>query len=179
MESVVRKLRQSRLLQVRLRQGRAGTREGGHALITALFVLLLVSLAVALVAASLQTALRGVRHELRSLRLMALTDASLSEAVARLADDGGFTGQPEHPFGGGTLRSEVIQIGAERWRVRAWAHYRGLDRGVQVTVRRTVSGYAISGWRRNDTSSLREGPVAGPPLTGPRGTAGRTPTADR
>jgi len=138
-------------------------------------VLLLVSLAVALVAASLQTAMRGVRHELRSIKLMALTDAALAEALARLAQSPGFTGQPDHPFGGGTLGSEVLQIGAERWQVRAWAHYGGLDRRVRVAVRHTVDGYAISGWRRNDTQLLQPGP----PLKAPRGSAAHRPAVGR
>jgi len=120
----------------------------GHALITALFVLLLVSLAVALVAASLSSAMGGVRHELWELRLTALTDAAVAEALARLAHNPGFGGRPDHPYGGGALGSEVVSLGAKRWRVKAWASYRGHRRAVRVEVRRTVDGYVISGWRR-------------------------------
>ena len=122
--------------------------EEGHALITALFVLLLVSLAVALVAASLDSAMRGVRHELRSLELTALADAALAEALAHLAQDPGFSGLGDHPYGGGVLGSKVLQVGSKRWRVEAWARHRGLVRRVRVDVRRTVRGHAVTGWRR-------------------------------
>lgn len=135
---------------VRSRRGRTGQK--GHALVTALFVLLLVSLAVALVAASMDSAMRGVRHELRSLKLTALTDAAVAEAMARLADSPGFTGQPAHPFGGGTLGSEVTKTGDTTWRIQAWARHGGITRTVRVDVRQTVRGYAISGWRRVDGS---------------------------
>lgn len=120
----------------------------GHVLVTALFVLLLVSLAVALVAASIDSAMRGVRHELRSLEVIALTDAAVAEAVGRLTINPAFGGQPDHPFGGGTLGSEVTQTGDRTWRIRAWARHGGITRTVQVEVQQTVDGYAITGWQR-------------------------------
>jgi hypothetical protein len=103
---------------------------------------------VALVAVSVDSAMRGVRHELRSLKLTALTDAALAEALAHLAQSPTFAGSGEHPFGGGVLGSQVLQVGSKRWRVESWARYRGLVRRVRVDVRQTVDGYAISGWRR-------------------------------
>lgn len=144
------------LRRVPLRRRRGGSsrrrQERGHALITALFVLLLVSLAVALVAAALDSAMRGVRHELRSLELTALTDAALAEALAHLAQSPVFAGQSDHPYGGGVLGSEVRQMGSKRWRVEAWARHRGLVRRVRVEVLETVDGFAISGWRRVGTT---------------------------
>lgn len=118
---------------------------------TALFVLLLVSLAVALVAASLDSAMRGVRHELRSLKLTALSDAAVAEALAHLAQNPGFAGLGDHPYGGGFLGSRVLQVGSKRWRVEAWARHRGLVRRVRVDVLQTVDGFAISGWHRVET----------------------------
>lgn len=130
------------------RSGSHRRSQQGHALITALFVLLLVSLAVALVAASLSSAMGGVRQELWDLRLTALTDAAVAEALAHLAHNPGFGGRPDHPYGGGALGSEVVSLGPKRWRVKAWASYRGRRRAVRVEVRQTVDGYLISGWRR-------------------------------
>lgn len=133
---------------VRQRRGRT---QRGHALVMALVVLLLVSMAVALVSTALASDLRGVRHELRSLRLTALTDAALAEALAELARDSGFEGSPEHPFGGGVLSSQVVPLGEDLWWVTAEASHGGLERRVRVEVRKTVDGYAISRWRRLGT----------------------------
>lgn len=126
--------------------------EAGHALLNALFVLLLVALALALVAQALNLALGGVRQEMRGIRLAALTDAALAEAVAHLAADSAFTGLPEHELGGGTLASEVRRLGALSWRVEATARTGGITRSVRATVVAVEEAdgdrnYRISGWR--------------------------------
>lgn len=129
------------------RKGRQG-REAGYSLLSALFVLLLVSLALALVAASLDLGMRSVRHQARDLRLTALTDAALAEALAHLAGNERFEGLAEHPYGGGTVASEVVPMGTRRWRVIGRASWGEARRAVRVEVVATAEGLAVGGWRR-------------------------------
>lgn len=120
----------------------------GYALLTALVILLLVSISLSLLAAALQVRLRLVQQEAEILQLGALSDAALAEALYNLTYDRNFAGKDEHDFGGGTIASEVEQIAAERYRVRATAIYAGSERTVEAEVWRTYRGARVVRWRR-------------------------------
>ncbi len=117
---------------------RAGER--GFALTTALFVLLLLSIGLSLVAASLTLHLRLSRDEAQSLRRTALADAALAEALAGIAYDAGYPGAPDHAFGEGTIGSEVDALGGGRYLVRVHGAYAGRIRAARAEVLRSPSG---------------------------------------
>lgn len=123
-------------------------RQEGYALLTALVVLLLVSIALALLAAALQVRMRLVRQEAVALQLGALSDAALAEALYNLTYDKSFPGKPEHPFGPGAIASEVEPRGNERYRVLATGVYAGQRRSVEAEVLRTFRGARVERWRR-------------------------------
>lgn len=132
----------------RAERGLTGRRsEGGFALLTALFVLLLLSLVLALLGASLHLRLRLVHQESETLALAALSDAALAEAVAHLAANSSFRGLAEHPYGGGTLESRVEFLGPHRYRVTARAACAGRDREVEAQVLRSPGLIRVWRWR--------------------------------
>lgn len=130
---------------MRWRQAR---RQEGYALLVALVVLLLVSIALALLAAGLQIRMRLVRQEAQILRLMALSDAVLAETLASLDVDPGFDGVAEQEFGGGSISSAVRSLGANQYEVLAVALYAGKERAVDAEVVRTPLGIAVVHWER-------------------------------
>jgi type II secretory pathway component PulK len=121
----------------------------GYALLTALVILLLVSISLALLAGSLQIRMRLIQQEAKILHLGALSDAALGEALYNLTYDRDFTGKDEHDFGGGKIASEVERIATERYRVRAEATYAGEKRTVEAEVLRTYRGARVVRWRRD------------------------------
>jgi len=129
---------------VRRRTGR----EKGYALLVALVVLLLVSIALALLAAGLQIRMRLVRQEAQILRLMALNDAALAETLASLNYDPAFDGLADQPFGGGRISSAVRPLGINHYEVLAVSFYAGKERAVDAEVVRTPLGVAVVRWER-------------------------------
>lgn len=123
--------------------------ERGYALLTALVILLLVSISLALLAAALQVRMRLIRQEAEILQLGALSDAALAEALYNLTYDQDFSGKDEHDFGSGKIASEVERITTERYRVRARAIYAGTERTVEAEVLRTYQGARVVKWRRD------------------------------
>jgi type II secretory pathway pseudopilin PulG len=122
--------------------------ESGYALVTALLVVLLLSIALALLASSLQLRMRLVRQEADALALQALSDAALAETLARLAESSYFHGVNEHPLGGGAIRSDVQFIAPGRFRVVATATLAGRERAVEAEVRRSPGRARVVRWRR-------------------------------
>ena len=109
-------------------------REAGVALAITLLVLFVVSLALAVLSLSLLVRLRVVRDESQGIVLTALADAALAEAVANLAVNHDFTGLADHPFGGGSIASEVFAVTATQFRVRATARLGVRVRAVEAQV---------------------------------------------
>lgn len=120
----------------------------GYALLVALVVLLLVSIALALLAAGLQIRMRLVRQEAQMLRLMALNDAALAETLASLNYDPNFEGLPDQAFGGGRISSAVRPLGTGQYEILAVALYAGKERAVDAEVIRTPLGVAVVRWER-------------------------------
>lgn len=124
-------------------------RESGYALLTALLVIFLLSVALAVLAVSLQIRLRTTTDDARRVVLSALSDAAVAEAVANLAQSAYYSGAPEHPFGGGWIASQVEPAGASLFTVTATATYKGRQRVVEATVFRSPGeAVQVRRWRR-------------------------------
>jgi hypothetical protein len=106
---------------------------------TALLVLLLVSISLALLAASLHLRMRLMKQEAETVHLMALTDGILAETLANLYNQPDFAGVPEHPLGRGKVESQVTSVGLGRYTVMATAKYAGKERSARADVVRTES----------------------------------------
>lgn len=122
--------------------------ESGQALVLALFVVLLLSLALALVAASLGRGMRNVRHQARDLHLTALTDAAVAAGLAHLAEDRSFRGFTNRPLDGGRISSRVEPRSSKSWVIEVAATWGGGRRRARVGVVETVNGFRVGGWRR-------------------------------
>jgi len=122
--------------------------EEGYALLTALVVLTLLAIALALLATSLQIRMRLVRQESQALELMALSDAAMAETLYNLTYDRYFHGVEEHPFGRGTIASDVEFRGPGQYRVTATAQVDGRRRAVLADVVRAPDGARVVRWVR-------------------------------
>ena len=132
---------------------RARRRNQGYALLAALVVLLLVSIALAILATALQIHMRLVRQEAEALQLGALSDAALAEALYGITYDAEFPGKDEHPFGPGGIASEVSKLGPNQYRVQATGIYSGQRRTVEAEVARGDRGARVVRWRRASSGS--------------------------
>jgi hypothetical protein len=122
--------------------------ERGYALLMALVVTLLVSIALALLAAGLQLRMRLVRQEEQTLQLLALSDAAVAETLSSLTYDPYFDGVEEQSFGGGRIASTVTFLGPGRFEVVATATYARRERVVRAEVSRTPEGARVVRWER-------------------------------
>jgi hypothetical protein len=121
----------------------------------ALFVMLLIGLAMAVAAAALLLHMRSMRHEVRTVRLIALTDAVIAETLAELDANPAFPGLATHDFGGGEVGSRVTATGPTGREVTGWARYHGAVRVVRVQVRLEDDiGLEVWGFRRLPESWL-------------------------
>ena len=130
--------------------------EEGYALLTALVVLTLLAIALALLAASLQIRMRLVRQESQALELMALSDAALAETLYNLTYNRYFHGVEERPFGRGTIASDVEFQGPGQYRVTATANVEGRRRVVLAEVVRSVQGARVVRWVRVPESGANQ-----------------------
>jgi hypothetical protein len=119
----------------------------GFALLVALFVVFLVGVALSLLALSLAVRLRMAHEEARGAALAALCDAAVAETLAGIAA-GQVDGVGEHPFGSGTIGSEVQTLGAQHYRVTATARFDGRARAVLADVVRDLQGTRVVHWQR-------------------------------
>ena len=128
---------------------RMSRRDTGFVLASVLLAILLLSIGLALVAASLQLRMRLVRREAQSVTLTALSDAALAETLAKLSEDAYYHGVPEHGLGPGRLRSDVRFLSPGRYEVVATATYAGRERTVEADVLRPAGAPArVVRWRR-------------------------------
>jgi type II secretory pathway pseudopilin PulG len=123
--------------------------ESGYALLTTLVVILLLSIALGLLAESLQLRLRLVREDAENVILSALSDAAIAETLANLTQSPDYPGAPEHEFGGGKIASRVKSLGPGFYDVVASATYAGRTRTVEAEVHRPPGKAArVRRWRR-------------------------------
>jgi len=123
-------------------------RESGFALLSALLVIFLLSIALGLLAASLQIRLRLVREDAESVILTALSDAAVAEAVANLARSASYSGSPEREYGGGKIASQVTQLSPGIYKVTATAAYSSRRREVEAEVVRAPGTARVRRWLR-------------------------------
>lgn len=137
-----------------MRRATAGvaSSERGAALLMALLVLVLVATAGLL--ASLAHALdrRSHREDLVRLRLSALTDSAVAEALAALERDRWAPGFANHPFGGGEIGSEIESASESVRRVAVRARYSGLERRAIAWVE-VDGGIRVVAWRPEGITS--------------------------
>ncbi|HEV2847270.1 MAG TPA: hypothetical protein VG477_20615 [Thermoanaerobaculia bacterium] len=112
-----------------------------------MLVVFLLSIALGLLAASLQLRMRLVKDDAETVILTALSDAALAEAVANLAQSSFYSGTNEHPFGDGMIESRVEQTGPNLFLVRAIATYDGRKRDVAAEVVRAPGVTRVRRWR--------------------------------
>jgi hypothetical protein len=117
-------------------------------MLVALFVLFLVSMALSLIGLSLEVRLRTAREEARGTTLTALCDAALAEALASLALSPQAGGVAAHPFGGGTIGSQVQVIAAQHYQITGTASFEGRSRSVLADVVRDAQGTRVVHWQR-------------------------------
>ena len=122
--------------------------EQGYALLAAVLVVFLLSIALALLGASLQLRMRLVREDGKTVILGALSDAAVAEALAHLAQSASYSGSPEHEIGGGRISSQVEPVGAGIYDVVATATFGGRSRVVQAEVVREPGRARVRFWRR-------------------------------
>lgn len=113
---------------------RALRRSSGHALALALVVLVLVGAAGTAIAVTLELDTRISLEESRRVRLAALSDAALAEALAELASNPGFSGAAQRRLDRGTISSEVRKVGFDRHEITAIALLAGWRREVRAEV---------------------------------------------
>jgi hypothetical protein len=121
--------------------------ESGFALLVALFAVFMIGVALSLLALSLAVRLRMAREEARGTALSALCDAAVAETLSGIAA-GRADGVGEHPFGSGTIGSEVQTVAALHYRITATAHLGGKARTVLADVVRDLQGTRVVHWQR-------------------------------
>jgi type II secretory pathway pseudopilin PulG len=119
----------------------------------ALLVVFLLSVALALLAESLQLRMRLARDETEAVVLGSLSDSALEEAMAELQQDPNYTGTPKHDFGGGTIKSSVESLGPGLYDITGTATYAGHRRVVEIQAFRSGGGISVRHWRRVPGSS--------------------------
>jgi hypothetical protein len=124
-------------------------KDDGFVLASVLLAILLLSIGLALAAASLQLRMGLVQCEARSVTLTALSDAAVAETLAELGEDAYFHGVREHDLGPGRLRSDVQFLSPGRYQIVATAIYAGRERTVEAEVLRPAGDPPrVLRWRR-------------------------------
>ncbi len=108
--------------------------EKGAALLLVLFMLVLATTAGLLLSVALVVDLSEERADARRMRLGALVDSALEEALAALSTNPDAGGYATHEFGGGTLESRIVTLPDGRKEATARATYAGLERSVVAEI---------------------------------------------
>ena len=111
-------------------------------------MIFLLSIALALLAASLQLRMRLVREDAQTVILTALSDAAVAETLANLVQSPDYPGAPEHELGQGTISTKVESLGPGLYDVIAVAKYSGRTRTVEAEIFRAPGIAHVRRWRR-------------------------------
>lgn len=120
--------------------------ERGAALLMVLFLLVLATTSGLLLSVALTVDLREQKEDARRMRLGALVDSALEEALAALSANPDAGGYAEHEFGGGTLESRIVTLPDGRKEATARATYAGLERTVVAEIVFTGGGVRVLTW---------------------------------
>ncbi|MEO8196202.1 MAG: hypothetical protein ABI689_05725 [Thermoanaerobaculia bacterium] len=99
-----------------------------------LFMLVLATTAGLLLSVALSVDLRVQKEDARRMRLAALVDSALEEALAALSTNPDAGGYAAHEFAGGTLESRIVTLPDGRKEATARATYAGLARDVVAEI---------------------------------------------
>lgn len=108
--------------------------ERGTALLFVLFLLVIATTSGLLLSVALSVDLREQKDDARRMRLGALVDSALEEALAALSANPDAGGYAEHEFGDGTLESRIETLPDGRKEATARATYAGLERSVVAEI---------------------------------------------
>ena len=109
--------------------------ESGHALIFALFVIILALTAGALIATTFQLRMNLVRQQEADLQVTALCDAALAMALAELEERASYSGTGGTvPFANGEIRVDVEKVSYRRVTVDVEGSYAGRRRAARADV---------------------------------------------
>lgn len=108
--------------------------QSGQALLLALLVLFLVSVALTIIASALAVREKAFQEEVRDVELRALTDAALARTLAELKRDRSYRGLGEEDFGPGRISSKVIPLGGRSVRVLAVATHGDRQKAIKAEV---------------------------------------------
>lgn len=139
----------------------SGRDERGFAVLLSLVVLLLVSIALALLAVSLRLEMWSATRNASRIRLTALSDAALAMTLARLAANRGvYGGLEEEELDGGSMSSRVRRLGRGRMQIVVTVRYRGRMRVSEAVAQRTGTTLEVLRWRRlpGGAAAAREAP---------------------
>ena len=120
--------------------------ERGAALLFVLFLLVIATTAGLLLSVALTVDLREQKDDARRMRLGALVDSALEEALAALSSDPDAGGYARHEFGGGTLESRIVTLPDGRKEVTARRRYAGLERSVVAEIVFGFAGPGVLTW---------------------------------
>ena len=120
--------------------------ERGSALLFVLFLLVIATTAGLLLSVALTVDLREQKDDARRMRLGALVDSALEEALAALSTNPDAGGYAQHEFGGGTLESRIVTLPDGRKQATARATYAGLERSVVAEIVFGFAGPRILTW---------------------------------
>lgn len=120
--------------------------ERGTALLMVLFLLVLATTAGLLLSVALTVDLREQKDDARRMRLAALVDSALAEALAALAANPDAGGYAPHDFGGGTLESRIATLPDGSKEATARATYAGLERTVVAEVVFDTGRFRVRTW---------------------------------
>lgn len=104
-----------------------------------------------LLSVALVVDLREQKDDARRMRLGALTDSALEEALAALSLNPDAGGYARHEFGGGTLESRMETLPDGRKVVTARATYAGLERSVLAEIAFGFDGPRVVTWKAGRT----------------------------
>lgn len=135
--------------------------ERGFAVLLSLVVLLLVSVALALLAVSLRLEMWSAARDASRTRLTALSDAALAMTLARLAANRGvYGGLQQEELDGGVMSSRVRRLARGRMQIVVTVRYRGRVRVSEALAQRTGSTLQVLRWWRipGGARAAREAP---------------------
>lgn len=109
--------------------------QSGYVLLLALFVTIIALAAGALTAQALHLRMQLVRQQERDLRLTALLDAAMAQAMAELVRDANYEGTDgAQALGNGTYEINARREGSNRVFVGLRVVYGGIGRGALATL---------------------------------------------
>ncbi|MEO8277529.1 MAG: hypothetical protein ABI639_15045 [Thermoanaerobaculia bacterium] len=108
--------------------------ERGSALLIVLVMLVIATTAGLLLSVALVVDLREQKDDSRRMRLGALADAAVEEALAALSSNADAGGYESHDYGGGTVASTILTLPDGRKQINARATYAGLERTIVAEI---------------------------------------------